>query len=157
MNELEKMKIFKQKGWTYDEKTGEIFNTRGSLSKVKGKLGYLQILTSINKQIIQVYSHRFAWFYYYGVLPKLTIDHINKNKEDNRIINLRDVSHRENCLNSRGKFGKGYQHYITVKGEDRFRVAIRKGGKITYLGTFKTEIEARNKYLEEKLKLLIEN
>ena len=44
-------------------------------------------------------ASRIAWLYHRGVWPQHEIDHINHDKKDNRILNLRDVPHRENTLN----------------------------------------------------------
>jgi len=45
------------------------------------------------------YAHRLAWLYVYGVWPDGDTDHINRNKHDNRIANLRSCSRSENMLN----------------------------------------------------------
>lgn len=44
-------------------------------------------------------AHRLAWLYVYGELPTNEIDHINGIKNDNRIANLRNVTHQENTRN----------------------------------------------------------
>lgn len=44
-------------------------------------------------------SHRLAWLYIYGFLPKENIDHKNNKKDDFRIENLRIASQQENMLN----------------------------------------------------------
>ena len=46
-------------------------------------------------------AHRVAWAIYYGAWPEGEIDHINGDPSDNRIVNLRDVSHAENTRNVR--------------------------------------------------------
>ena len=38
-------------------------------------------------------SHRLAWLYVHGVWPSDQIDHINRNRSDNRIANLRERRH----------------------------------------------------------------
>lgn len=54
-------------------------------------------------------AHRVAWCLFYKKWPEGPIDHINGIPDDNRIENLRMVSHRENsrnkCLDSRNKSG----------------------------------------------------
>lgn len=44
-------------------------------------------------------AHRLAWFYVYKEWPKNEIDHINGDRSDNSITNLRDVSHSVNQRN----------------------------------------------------------
>lgn len=87
----------------YDKNTG-IFKwkvNRGRNAKIgdiagsKNGHGYMQI--KISRKIYQ--SHRLAWLYEYGVLPEIGIDHINHNKEDNRIENLTIKNQQENCKN----------------------------------------------------------
>lgn len=86
----------------YDEKTGQLFRREspGSRWREICLQGSDYKTVSINKR--QVYAHRFVWFIYYGEWPKNEIDHINGDKRDNRIENLRDVTPRENCRNRPG-------------------------------------------------------
>lgn len=64
----------------------------GSLHK---KNGY--VLIKILRRTYK--AHRLAWLIVYGSFPPNQIDHINGIKHDNRIINLRAVTHAENSRN----------------------------------------------------------
>ena len=59
------------------------------------KRGYLHV--QIDKVTYQ--AHRIAWMHFYGSWPTKVIDHINRMKNDNRIVNLRDVTPSENLEN----------------------------------------------------------
>lgn len=89
-------------------------------------------------------AHRLAWLYMYGVFPNNVIDHINQNKGDNRIENLRDCTHSENLQNSkidkRNKHGhKGINFFY---GKWRATIAINKKSK--HLGLFEKIEDAIN-------------
>lgn len=76
-------------------------------------------------------AHRVAWLLHFGTWPTFSIDHINGVKSDNRISNLRDVTHDENQRNrcapkcnssgvmgvSRDKETGRWQSYISCDGE----------------------------------------
>lgn len=48
---------------------------------------------------VSVWAHRVAWAYASGRWPILEIDHINRDKTDNRLRNLRHVTHKTNAQN----------------------------------------------------------
>ena len=58
-------------------------------------IGYIYLIFKKRKY----FAHRLAWLYTHGVFPSGQIDHVNHTRNDNRIGNLRDVTHRENSLN----------------------------------------------------------
>jgi hypothetical protein len=68
-------------------------------------------------------SNRLAWFYVHGVWPEHDVDHENGVKSDDRIDNLRDLSHQRNS-NHRPRLNKnnktGYRG-VTVTPEGRFK------------------------------------
>lgn len=74
------------------------------------------------------------------------IDHINGIRDDNRIENLRVVTHQQNNWNQ--VRAKGY--YLRPNGT--YQVQISLNDKKIYIGTYDTEDEARQAYLEAKLK-----
>lgn len=65
------------------------------------------------------------------------IDHIDGDKLNNHITNLRVVTQAQNCQN---KIAKGYYYNKKAK---KWQSAIRVNGKRTYLGYFNTEEEAK--------------
>jgi hypothetical protein len=72
-------------------------------------------------------AHRLAWILYYGEWPKFEIDHINRNRSDNRIENLRDVSHGKNMLNRVP--GRGLR-FTSVTPSGKWRGYAKKDGKL---------------------------
>lgn len=85
----------------------------------------------------RVSAHRAAWKITYGDDPK-EIDHINGNKNDNRILNLRAVSHVENQRNM--KLRKSTRPGIAFHVRRNKWVAyISDGSKQIHLGVFSTE------------------
>ena len=46
-------------------------------------------------------AHRLAWFYVYGTWPQKHLDHINGNRADNRIENLREATRSQNMQNEK--------------------------------------------------------
>ena len=66
-------------------------NSTGSLDKD----GYL--ILKVKKR--QFKAHRIAWFLNYGKFPECEIDHINRNKLDNRIENLRESNRTQQNRN----------------------------------------------------------
>ena len=106
-------------------------------------------------------AHRLAWMYVYGEWPNGQIDHINGDKEDNRIANLRivtDSENRQNCIKPQSNNQSGYRG---VKIDPRpgrvkrFDATIKINGQKIYLGTFLTAEEAYEAYLAAKVKLHI--
>jgi hypothetical protein len=82
-------------GIFYDPETGDFLEVTGKRSFREMKHGHL-VVSYKGKSYL---AHRLAWFLYFGVWPKETVDHINGNPKDNRIVNLRDVPHSSNTRN----------------------------------------------------------
>ena len=87
--------------------------------------------------------HRLIWFYATGSEPEL-IDHINGIKNDNRIENLRTVSHLENCKNMAvtDRNTSGHIGVFWHKGEQKWGAKISNAGRRVYLGYYRNFEEA---------------
>ena len=100
--ELQELLLRMKKNYTYDAKSGRLTSSRlGRAIKGKklGKKGYLGVSCLIDKRQVYVYLHHAVWAICKGCWPAQPLDHINGNKQDNRIENLREVSQSENNMN----------------------------------------------------------
>jgi hypothetical protein len=94
----------------YIPETGKVYWKKAPNRRIKlgGEVGSIGVhgyrYTSINCKKVLV--HRLVWYLYYGSWPKNEIDHINRIRDDNRILNLRDVTYYENSKN-KTKYGEG--------------------------------------------------
>lgn len=92
----------------------------------------------------QYLAHRIAWLISYGSHPVHNIDHINGNRTDNRLCNLRDVPQALNLRNVRlsAKSKSGYPG-VHFRQRDKIWVAqIYDGNGTIYLGSSKDFDEA---------------
>ncbi len=93
-------------------------------------------------------AHRLAWVYVYGSL-KGDLDHINLNRGDNRIANLRLAGPSQNGAN-RGLFKNNTSGFkgVTKRKNGLFEASIYTRGKTYYLGQYTTGAEAHAAYME---------
>lgn len=120
--------------YLYDPLTGDI-TLDGSRKGWVNKNGYTYISTPLGKKFL---AHRLAWLLYYGDWPTGNIDHINRDRSDNRIENLRDVSQSVNLLNHGKPFSGIYK---------KRKSWVVKVGRKGHVGTYKCfgkALKARN-------------
>lgn len=91
----EEAKEYIRTHFSYDAETGVITRNDRKGSGSYDKDGYLII--KVNAK--QYKAHRLAWFLFYGEFPEMEIDHINRDRTDNKISNLRESSRLENIAN----------------------------------------------------------
>ena len=102
---------------------------------------------------ILYYEHRLIWFFHHAYLPE-EIDHINRVKTDNRIENLRDVSHSQNMMNQKIKnHTSKYKGVHWHKCAKKWRSRIRMNGERFYLGVFNSEDKAAEVYNRKAIEL----
>lgn len=131
----------------YDPLTGVMtwrisLSNRPAGSLVGGRInnrGYLRVAWR-GKLYTQ---HRVAWFLVYKRWPKHEIDHINGERADNRLANLREATAGENKRNHRQQAGcSGYIGVWPRTKASGFMACIQINGKKKYLGRFDTAEQA---------------
>lgn len=92
-------------------------------------------------------EHRVIWLMHHGSWPQGEIDHIDLDKSNNRIENLR-IATRADQMRNRKKWGKFLKGVSVVKNSKKkpFQAKIKINGKDKYLGCFPTETEAHDAY-----------
>lgn len=143
----------------YDPKTGLVYLKNGTKGRKKSveqplgsltKQGYLQ--TEVKGKQYKV--HRLAWLLHYGKWPDGQIDHINKNKADNKIENLR-------CGNSVNQHNRDMPtgvsnligaHWNTRK--QKYTSSIKIDGAKHHLGYFNCPTAAHLAYMVRKKEVL---
>ena len=135
----------------YDPDTGE-FSWAAARPKVRvgQRAGYKHHKGYIYIEIDgkQYSAHRLAWIYMNGNIPEKSIDHINRNRADNRIENLRLAENGQNRANSKSTSKSGYKG-VVVKSwlkEKPYVAQIRHNGKQTHIGCYSTPEEAHEQY-----------
>lgn len=100
---------------------------------------------------------RLAWLYVNGVWPKNSVDHINGNPRDDRIENLRDVTHSENMQNRRNLTSRNKTGFLGVsKGPSRVNGFLAFVGS-HYVGSYSSPEDAHEAYKKYRRKVYAGN
>ena len=101
--------------------------------------------------------HRVIFLYHYGYLPK-NVDHIDGNRSNNNIDNLRSADDFQNSRNSKlsKRNTSGVKNVCWARHVNKWQVQVRRGSSKKYLGLYEdlelaelVAIEARNLYHKE--------
>jgi hypothetical protein len=114
----------------------------GSVAGALNVHGYRRI--KVNGRLYM--AHRLAWFYTHGEWPYPEIDHINLNKDDNRIANLRRATPADNCRNSPKRAANTTGLKGVVRRGKKWLAQINARGKRLHLGMFTTPEAAHAAY-----------
>jgi hypothetical protein len=141
----------------YDPETG-VFRLRRSQKRWKagqvagslGKNGYVHIRVAG----VLCLAHRLAWLYVNGVWPAEQVDHINGDRIDNRMANLRLATNQQNQRNSKlpRDNTSGFKGAFLVSSRKhwkkgrRWKAAITVNSRSIHLGYFATPEEAHAAY-----------
>lgn len=142
----------------YEPETGLFFHLRSHplnrhkagdrAGSINATRGYVRLM--VNKKAMQ--AHRAAWLLVHGSWPVGEIDHINCDRADNRISNLREVTRSMNAQNKRSAY-KNKAEPLGVcfnKKANKFQASIYFNKKLKHLGLFATAEKAHAAYVEAK-------
>ena len=126
------------------------FTKAGCLAGSLRRDGYIGLALSTK----YLFAHRVVWEMHYGEIPEgMLIDHINGDRSDNRIDNLRLCTTRQNAYN-RGKTAankSGFKGVCWHKQKAKWVAQITIDGKNKFLGFFTDPEEAYIAYCEVAL------
>ena len=110
--------------------------------------GYVRL--GINNKLYL--AHRLAWLYVYGEFPESEIDHINGDRADNRISNLRLATSAENSQNMKryASNTSGFPGVYFNKNHNKYYARINYSGMRKHLGFYDTAELAFGAYKEAK-------
>lgn len=149
--------------YEYDREIGGFFHKHSWARAKKGDRAGIISDTGYEKIRIKgrhYRSHRIVWLLEKGYMPKSDLDHMDGNRLNNKIENLRECTPAQNMQNIRRKYKKreGCQKYSRHVGvswclkNKKWVVKIRVAGKQTTIGWFHDEDEAGKAYLSVKKK-----
>ncbi len=136
---------------SYDESTGLFIRLVASqgvkVGDVAGAIvgrGYIRIQLNFERY----YAHRLAWFYMYGEFPVGEVDHIDGDRKNNRISNLRVCLKNENLRNAKIRIDNksGFRGVSWNKRKGRWSAQAAVDKKQYYLGYFTTPEAASAAY-----------
>jgi hypothetical protein len=126
----------------YDELTGQFAYKRtvggrgqkGSLAGSIGSRGYVAIIIDG----CRFRAHRLAWLYVHGEWPGDQIDHIDGNRANNAIANLRLCNQSQNNANTKKRVTNtsGFKGVSWHRRYRKWTASIKLSGKQTHLGYF---------------------
>ena len=137
-----------RRNMAYEPETGTfIWKVRGPGKTVGKSLGtkIWSGYVTIKVDGVVYYAHRLAWFYTYGEWPEGQIDHIDRNKANNGIANLRISTPAQNSARRATTRRVAVSRGVMPHGTG-FVARIHHAGKRHYLGYFATAEAAKAAY-----------
>lgn len=130
----------------------ELFKSAGDAKRWHSNFCGKEALTAINSEGYKIgvvhgrqcKAHRIAWVLAYGEWPAGEIDHLNGDRSDNRLVNLRDATRASNQRNAKMQSNNtsGVTGVYWWAERQRWRAEIKVDGKARHLGLFATKEEA---------------
>lgn len=133
----------------YDPETGILMRRfKGGHTRAAGTRKSHDGYTKIGFNGQEYPAHRLIWWVVYGELPRGFIDHVNGDKSDNRLCNLRLATDAENKRNvgKRTHNTSGFKGVTWDKANNKWLAHATLNGKGHHLGRFASAEEAANAY-----------
>ena len=138
--------------FAYNQETGVItwlvtkssHGPAGSVAGTINKDGYRRVRVDGKRYM----AHRLAWFLVRGEWPRGQLDHINGSRDDNRIVNLREVTVSQNQTNARRHRDSKAPYKGITFSCGKWVAQISIDGRQRSLGRFETPEAAHARYCE---------
>jgi hypothetical protein len=141
----------------FEYKNGDLYNKKSRQRAKAGELagsmlkdGYRQVHLSNKSYKV----HRIIFMMQYGYLPP-QIDHINGNRSDNHIENLRPATNATNQYNRKPQKNNttGHKNIHWCNRSQKYVVSFRIDGKLSSYGYFKDINKAKNVAMQKRIEL----
>lgn len=140
---MEWNKIFRYENgqlWWKEPKGGRVISKPAGCKRPDG-----YVIVCIDYKMYM--AHRVIFEMHYGKIPNvISIDHIDRDKSNNRIENLRLATKQENGRNNSAR------GFCWIKRENSFTAYITIDGKKKHLGYYDNALDARASYLRSRRK-----
>lgn len=123
--------------------TWRIESGNAHIGAVAGTIKSNKYLT-IGVKSKRYHAHRLAWFWMMGYWPTKDIDHINRQRADNRWCNLREISRSKNLHNTslRKDNLSGFKGVQWDGARNKWHARIKINGVAYFLGRFNNLTDA---------------
>lgn len=136
--------------FTVDIEKGRVWNLVGTEATIMHPHGYFMVYITHGRKTVLIKRCHVVWRKHTGDWPKQVLDHIDQDKSNDRVSNLRDVDIRTNNSNRNKKHNLPMG--VSINNEKRrkpYHATIRINGKCKSLGRYATPEEAHVAYLND--------
>lgn len=142
----ETLEQYCRRAYLYDAETGAFTHAigprKGQDAGQTDAKGYRRI--QFRRRGVRV--HRIAWFLHHGEWPVGIVDHKDRDKSNNRIVNLRDVTSRQNTWNQKARQNQSGFKGVTRASPNRWLARVATANGRVELGYYPSAVEAARAY-----------